>query len=66
MGPRARPSPAAPDEGVELDPERLSLVYTGRFGSYGRDPSALVEALAGLAAEDREAASRLELVVAGP
>ena len=29
---------------VELDPDRVSLVYTGRFGSYGRDPSALVEA----------------------
>ena len=32
-----------------LDPERTSLVYTGRFGSYGRDPAPLVEALGELA-----------------
>jgi glycosyltransferase involved in cell wall biosynthesis len=49
-----------------LDPDRVSLVYTGRFGSYGRDPEPLVRALAQLAAEDRGAASRLELVLAGP
>ena len=52
--------------GIALDPERVSLVYTGRFGSYGRDPSALIEALAQLAAHSPEAAARLELVVAGP
>ena len=28
-----------------LDPERVSLVYTGRFGSTGRDPGTLLEAL---------------------
>jgi glycosyltransferase involved in cell wall biosynthesis len=49
-----------------LDPDRLSLVYTGRFGSYGRDPGALLGALRSLAASDPEAAARLELVVAGP
>jgi glycosyltransferase involved in cell wall biosynthesis len=49
-----------------LDPERFSLVYTGRFGSYGRDPRPLLDALATLAHENPEAASRLELVVAGP
>ncbi len=49
-----------------LDPERVSLVYTGRFGSYGRDPQPLVEALAGLARDDPGAAAKLELVVAGP
>jgi glycosyltransferase involved in cell wall biosynthesis len=49
-----------------LDPERISLVYTGRFGSYGRDPSPLVQALGELARTDPAAASRLELVVAGP
>ena len=49
-----------------LDPERVSLVYTGRFGSYGRDPGPLVEGLGRLAAEDPEAAARIELVVAGP
>ena len=29
-----------------LDPDRVSLVYTGRFGSYGRDPRPLLEASA--------------------
>jgi glycosyltransferase involved in cell wall biosynthesis len=49
-----------------LDPDRVSLVYTGRFGSYGRDPRPLVEGLGRLARDDPEAAGRLELVVAGP
>lgn len=49
-----------------LDPERVSLVYTGRFGSTGRDPGQLVDALCGLAAERPADAERLELVVAGP
>lgn len=46
-----------------LDPERVSLLYTGRFGSYGRDPGTLVEALERL---DPAAAARLELAIAGP
>jgi glycosyltransferase involved in cell wall biosynthesis len=54
------------DAGHQLDPERVSLVYTGRFGSYGRDPGPLVRALAQLAGDDPESAARLELVVAGP
>jgi glycosyltransferase involved in cell wall biosynthesis len=59
--------PAAPGDGDELlDPARASLVYTGRFGSYGRDPEPLVRALARLASEDPASAERLELVVAGP
>jgi glycosyltransferase involved in cell wall biosynthesis len=49
-----------------LDPPRVSLVYTGRFGSAGRDPSALVAGLRKLAAERPEEAARLELVIAGP
>lgn len=49
-----------------LDGERVSLLYSGRFGSFGRDPAPLVEALARLARDDPEAAGRLELVVAGP
>jgi glycosyltransferase involved in cell wall biosynthesis len=49
-----------------LDPERVSLVYTGRFGSYGRDPTGLVQALGVLAREHPDDAARLELVVAGP
>ncbi len=49
-----------------LDPDRVSLVYTGRFGSYGRDPRALVEALARLGRDNPQTAAKLELVVAGP
>ena len=49
-----------------LDPERASLVYTGRFGSAGRDPSALLNALSTLAATHPADAAQLELVVAGP
>ncbi len=49
-----------------LDPQRVSLVYTGRFGSYGRDPEPLVRALAELARRHPGDAERLELVVAGP
>jgi glycosyltransferase involved in cell wall biosynthesis len=53
------------DVGI-LDPERISIVYTGRFGSYGRDPAPLVRALRELGRADPQVASRLELVVAGP
>ena len=49
-----------------LDPERVSLVYTGRFGSYGRDPRPLVEAIGRLAREHPAEAAKLELVIAGP
>jgi len=56
----------AQSSGVSLDPDRVSLVYTGRFGSYGRDPTALIDALALIASESPDAAGRLELVVAGP
>ena len=61
---------AAPQGGgappVLLDPDRVSLLYTGRFGSYGRDPRAMLDGLARVASEDPEIAARLELVVAGP
>ena len=59
------PDPAEPVAEL-LDPGRVSLVYTGRFGSYGRDPRPLIEALRSLAAADPETAGRLELVIAGP
>jgi glycosyltransferase involved in cell wall biosynthesis len=49
-----------------LDPERTSLVYTGRFGSYGRDPRPLIEALRRIAASEPNLAGGLELVLAGP
>lgn len=58
-------SAASEGSGVELDPDRASLVYTGRFGK-GRNPEALVAAIASLAREDPVAVSKLELVVAGP
>ena len=61
----AEPSPTDVGERL-LDPDRISLVYTGRFGSYGRDPAGLVEAVRVLARDRPEAAARLELVVAGP
>lgn len=63
--PEEAPDVSTAPEGV-LDPERVSLLYTGRFGSYGRDPAALVEALGRLAREHPETATRLELVLAGP
>jgi glycosyltransferase involved in cell wall biosynthesis len=56
----------APGELPALAPERISLLYTGRFGSYGRDPAPLVEALQRLASEEPEAAARIELAIAGP
>jgi glycosyltransferase involved in cell wall biosynthesis len=49
-----------------LDPERTSLLYTGRFGSYGRDPEPFVAALARLAAGSPELAGKLEVAIAGP
>jgi len=49
-----------------LDPDRVSLLYTGRFGSYGRDPWPLVEAVERLAAEAPDEAAKLELAIAGP
>jgi glycosyltransferase involved in cell wall biosynthesis len=49
-----------------LSPDRVSLLYTGRFGSYGRDSAPLVHALTVLARSEPETASRLELVLAGP
>jgi len=63
--PSAAPAPASEPTRL-LDPERVSLVYTGRFGSYGRDPRALVAALETLAREEPAVAERFELVLAGP
>jgi glycosyltransferase involved in cell wall biosynthesis len=57
---------AGDDAAGILDPQRTSLVYTGRFGSYGRDPGPLVEGLRDLGRADPDLAERLELVVAGP
>jgi glycosyltransferase involved in cell wall biosynthesis len=66
LGPEDPGTPEAVDPLPLADPDRVSLVYTGRFGSYGRDPQPLIEALGALAREDPEVAARLELVIAGP
>ena len=59
--PDGDPSAAAVAEaGAAFDPDRVSLLYTGRFGSYGRDPTAFAEALGRLGSE------RLEVAIAGP
>ena len=59
------PEAVAAAEGL-LDPERTTLLYTGRFGSYGRDPRGLVDGLAALAAGHPDCARRLEVAIAGP
>jgi glycosyltransferase involved in cell wall biosynthesis len=61
------PGPAAIEAtAAMLDPGRFSLLYTGRFGSYGRDPRPLVAGMRALAADHPELAERLELAIAGP
>ena len=62
--PDSDPSPEAVASVDDLlDPGRVSLLYTGRFGSFGRDPGALVAAIGKL---DPDAAADLELAIAGP
>lgn len=48
-----------------LDPDRVSIVHTGRMAVVGRDPAPLVHALGGLAESEPDLAARLELVFAG-
>jgi glycosyltransferase involved in cell wall biosynthesis len=57
---------AGAEAGDLLDPDRVSLVYTGRFAHHSRDPTFLIEALAQLARDEPALAARLELVFAGP
>ena len=65
--PDSDPSPEALASVADLlDPERVSLLYAGRFGSFGRDPGALAEAIGRFDAADPEAAGKLELAIAGP
>jgi glycosyltransferase involved in cell wall biosynthesis len=66
LGPEDPGPPQTVDPVPVADPDRASLVYTGRFGSYGRDPRPLVEALVELAREEPAVAGRIEFVVAGP
>jgi glycosyltransferase involved in cell wall biosynthesis len=49
-----------------LDPERLSLVHTGRMASSQRSPAPLLEALRRLRDRGAPLAERVELVFAGP
>lgn len=61
------PSPAAIEATAGLlESDRKSLLYTGRFGSYGRDPVPFAEALRVLAAEHPRRAHELEVAIAGP
>ncbi|MDX6582871.1 MAG: hypothetical protein QOI10_2055 [Solirubrobacterales bacterium] len=62
--PEAAPEPGEPT-GL-LDPNRVSVLYTGRFGTYGRDPGPLIAGLTKLARDHPEAAAKLELAIAGP
>jgi glycosyltransferase involved in cell wall biosynthesis len=62
---RGGAEPAQTFDGL-LGPDRVSLVYTGRFGGHGGDPRPLVDAFRLLARSDADSAARLELVVAGP
>jgi glycosyltransferase involved in cell wall biosynthesis len=53
--------PSLPD----LDPERISVVYTGVLAESHRDPKPLITALGRLAQQDPGSARRLEIVFAG-
>ena len=65
--PAADPGSSSVDAAREmLDPARVSLVCTGRFGSYGRDPGPFVDALLALSHEHPDEASKLEVALAGP
>jgi len=61
-----------PDSGARaaaaglLAADRTSLLYTGRFGSYGRDPGPLAAGLERLARSSPRLAAKLELAIAGP
>ncbi len=54
-----------PPEGL-LDPERHSLLYTGRLGYVKRSPASLLAGLRALKQADPQAAARIEVLFAGP
>jgi Glycosyl transferase 4-like domain len=56
---------AGGDNGL-LDPDRFSLVHTGRMAYAGRSPVPLLEALRALKRDRPRVAERLEVVLAGP
>lgn len=49
-----------------LDPDRFSLVHTGRMAYAGRSPVPLLEAVRALKRDRPQVAARLEVVLAGP
>lgn len=51
---------------VYLDPDRHSLVYTGRLATGGRSPAALIEALRRMRARRAPELQEIEIVLAGP
>jgi glycosyltransferase involved in cell wall biosynthesis len=56
----------APGDGPPLDPDKVSLVHTGKLiGVWGRHPRALLDGMRQLRERDPETAGRLELVLAG-
>ena len=61
--PEERP---AADSGHPLDPDRHSLVYTGRLATGGRSPASLISALRLLQRRGAPELDRLEVVLAGP
>ncbi|HEX2129303.1 MAG TPA: glycosyltransferase family 4 protein [Solirubrobacterales bacterium] len=63
--PETVPEPES-EPAAGFKPDRATLLYTGRFGSYGRDPRPLVDAIGRLARERPDAANRFELAIAGP
>lgn len=54
-----------PPDGL-LDPQRHSLLYTGRLGYVKRSPAALLAGLRALKAEHPQIAQRIEVLFAGP
>ena len=53
------------DKGL-LDPDRFSVVHTGRMAYAGRSPAPLLEALRALKRDRPRVAERLEVILAGP
>jgi glycosyltransferase involved in cell wall biosynthesis len=61
------PDESAEGDGSELlDPDRFSVVHTGRMAYGGRSPVPLLDAVRALKRDRPEVAARLEVVLAGP
>ncbi|MDQ2984957.1 MAG: glycosyltransferase [Actinomycetota bacterium] len=59
-------TPAQDGDELPLDPDRFSVVHTGRLAYSGSTPRPLVEGVRLLRREHPEVAARLEVVLAGP